>query len=92
MRNRQNVQSSGLRKSEMLPPEEISAGIIDVVNNNFGAAEEEIILSISRALGFKATSGSLRKVIADVIKQLIFKGTLLEVDGMIVTNKETITA
>lgn len=92
LRNRQNVQSSGLRKSEMLPPEEISAGIIDVVNNNFGAAEEEIILSISRALGFKATSGSLRKVIADVIKQLIFKGTLLEVDGMIVTNKETITA
>ncbi|TCV08992.1 AAA domain-containing protein [Samsonia erythrinae] len=91
LRNRQNVQSSGLRKSEMLPPQEIAVGIIDVVKNNFGATEEEIVMSISRCLGFKATSGALRKVITDVIEQLLFKGILLKEDTLIVENKETIT-
>ncbi|MGQ6089306.1 DUF3320 domain-containing protein [Serratia sp. IR-2025] len=90
LRNRQNVQSSGLRKSEMLPPQEIAVGISQVVKNNLGATEEEIVMSISRSLGFKATSGALRKVISEVIEQLLFKGSLLKEDSLIVESKETV--
>ena len=90
LRNRQNVQSLGLRKSEMLPPQEIAVGIIKVVKNNLGATEEEVIISISRSLGFKATSGTLRKVISDIIKMLISTGILLKEDELLVENRETI--
>ncbi|MGA9608011.1 MAG: DUF3320 domain-containing protein [Rouxiella badensis] len=91
LRNRQNVHSAGLRKSEMLPPQEIALGIDQVVKNNFGATDDEIILSISRSLGFKATSGTLRKVIIEVVEQLLLKGTLVRQDALIVENKEKIT-
>jgi hypothetical protein len=88
LRNRQNVQSSGLRKSEMLPPQEIAVGIVKVVKDNLGATDDEIITSISRSLGFKATSGALRKTISDVIEQLITKGTVVREDSLIIENKE----
>jgi hypothetical protein len=52
----------------MLPPQEIAVGITQVVKHNLGATEEEIVMSISRSLGFKATSGTLRKVISGVIE------------------------
>ncbi|MCL6349983.1 DUF3320 domain-containing protein [Pectobacterium polaris] len=91
LRNRQNVQSSGLRKPEMLPPQEIAVGIVQVVKNNLGATEEEIIMSLSRSLGFKATSGTLRKVISEVVEQLLFKGAILREDTLLVENKEAIT-
>lgn len=91
LRNRQNVQSSGLRKSEMLPPQEIAVGITQVVKNNLGATEEEIVMSISRSLGFKATSGTLRKVISEVLEQLLFKGAFIKEDSLIIENKETVT-
>jgi very-short-patch-repair endonuclease len=91
LRNRQNVQSSGLRKSEMLPPQEIAVGITQVLKSNLGATDDEIITSISRSLGFKATSGTLRKVISDVIEQLILKGLILREGALIIENKEAIT-
>ncbi len=75
----------------MLPPQEITLGIVQIVKNNFGATADEIIISISRSLGFKATSGSLRKVISESIEQLLSKGALLEEDALIVENKKTIT-
>ncbi|MBE5202735.1 DUF3320 domain-containing protein [Pectobacterium sp. FL60-S17] len=91
LRNRQHVQSSGLRKSEMLPPQEIAVGIVQVVKNNLGATEDEIIMSLSRSFGFKATSGTLRKVISEVIEQLLFKGAILREDTLLVENKEAVT-
>ena len=91
LRNRQNVQSSGLRKSELLPPQELAVGIVQVVKNNLGATDDEIVISISRSLGFKATSGALRKVISEEIEQLLSKGVLIKEDPLIVENKETVT-
>ena len=90
LRNRQHVQSSGLRKSEMLPPQEIAVGITQVVKHNLGATEEEIVMSISRSLGFKATSGTLRKVISGVIEGLLFNGTLVKEDSLIIEGKEIV--
>lgn len=90
LRNRQNVQSSGLRKSEILPPQELVVGILQVVKNNLGATADEIVMSTSRSLGFKATSGSLRKVISESIEQLLSNGALIQNNHLIVENKETI--
>ncbi len=84
LRNRQNVQSAGLRKPEMLPPQEIASGIKQVVKNNLGATDDEIVTSISRMFGFKATSSTLRKVISDVIERLLVDGDLVREESLIV--------
>lgn len=84
LRNRQNVQSAGLRKPEMLPPQEIASGIKLVVKNNLGATDDEIVTSISRMFGFKATSSTLRKVISDVIETLLQNGELVREESLIV--------
>ncbi|MDD2341366.1 MAG: DUF3320 domain-containing protein [Tolumonas sp.] len=84
IRNRQNVSSSGLRKPEMISPLEIARGIVDVVKANLGATEEEIITTVSRMLGFKSTSSTLKKTISEVITQELQMGNLKQNDALIV--------
>jgi hypothetical protein len=64
------------------PPTEIGAAIIEIVHRNFGATEEQTISAVSRALGFKSTSGQLRDVIATVLHQLI--------DTAVLSRRETL--
>ena len=71
---------------EMSPPREIAAGVAHVVASNFGATDEEIILTVSRMLGFKATSAPLRKTIDAVVGTLLEAGQLRREDKMIVAN------
>ena len=71
VRDRSVARSPGLRRPETLPPAEIAAALVDIVSRNFGATEEQAILAVSRALGFKATSAQLREVIATVLRDLI---------------------
>lgn len=92
LRNRQSVQSQGLRKIEMLPPKEIAAGIIQVIKNNFGATDDEIVISISRMLGFKSTSSVLRKTILEVLESLIEDELLSREETLVVENKLIIAA
>lgn len=87
IRNRQNVQSPGLRKPEMIAPQEIAVGITAVVTRNLGASDDEIVSSISRMLGFRATSSVLRKAISDVIENLLEEGVLKREDTMITINE-----
>lgn len=54
--DRSRVLSANLRKPEMLPPQEIISGVIDVVRANFGASQEQIVSTILHLLGFKSTS------------------------------------
>jgi hypothetical protein len=68
----------------MLPPQEIASGIKLVVKNNLGATDDEIVTSISRMFGFKATSSTLRKVISDVIETLLQNGELVREESLIV--------
>jgi hypothetical protein len=67
VRNRADVQSAGLRKPDMLPPTELRAAILQVVRANFGATPDQVVQSVSRSLGFKATSAQLKAVIDEAI-------------------------
>jgi very-short-patch-repair endonuclease len=83
-RDRGTTLSSGLRKLEMIPPHEIAAGVVHVVSSNFGATDDEIILTVSRMLGFKATSIQLRRSISTTIDGLLENLALRREDKMII--------
>jgi very-short-patch-repair endonuclease len=85
-RDRGNAISTGLRKLEMLPPREIAGGVVHVVSSNFGATDEEVILTVSRMLGFKATSAPLRKIIGGIVDDLLDSGKLRRDEKMIVSD------
>ncbi|CRG51715.1 DUF3320 domain-containing protein [Yersinia wautersii] len=86
IRNRQGVQSAGIRKPEMIAPQEIASGIRQIIKNNLGATDDELVITVSRMLGFKSTSSTLRKVISDVIDELVLNGTLCRDQLMIIEN------
>ncbi|ABS49108.1 MULTISPECIES: DUF3320 domain-containing protein [Yersinia pseudotuberculosis complex] len=93
LRNRQGVQSAGIRKPEMIASQEIAAGIRQIIKNNLGATDDELVITVSRMLGFKSTSSTLRKVISDIIEELVANGTLYRDQMMIVessSNKEAV--
>ena len=89
-RDRGAALSAGLRKLEMIPPGEIAAGVIHVVSANFGATDDEIILTVARMLGFKATSVQLRKAISGTVTTLLERSELRREDKMIVANRGAI--
>lgn len=84
LRDRQTVQSPGLRKPEMISPEEISAGVVHVVRVNLGATEDEVAMAVARALGFKSTSVLLKSLMKEVVEQLINCGSLRRDHSMLV--------
>jgi very-short-patch-repair endonuclease len=81
VRDRSQATSPSLRKPEMLPPLELRAALLAVVEQNLGADREEAITSVSRAVGFRATSAQLRGIIEQQIQLLLDSGELLEVEG-----------
>lgn len=83
LRDRSNVLSISLRKPEMLPLAEISAGAISLAEANFGATVDQLVLEISRALGFKATSEILRGRIVEGINAALADGRLEEQQGLL---------
>ena len=81
-RDRSLVNSPGLRRIEMLPPVEIDAGILSVIEVSMGETAEQIIQAVSRMLGFKSTSSQLRDLINGRKHSLVVNGRLTESDGM----------
>ncbi|WP_420225572.1 DUF3320 domain-containing protein [Pigmentiphaga litoralis] len=84
LRDRRNALSPGLRKPEMIAPAEIAAGIVQVVGDHLGAADEEIVVAVARLLGFKSTSAPLRKLLAAGLADLLADGTLTRRNALIV--------
>jgi hypothetical protein len=76
LRDRSGVLSANLRKPEMLPPQEIMGGVIDVVRANLGASQEQLVSTVLRLLGFKSTSVQLREVVQSAIRKLTASGML----------------
>lgn len=76
VRSRDEVQSTTLRKPEMLPPEEISAAVLRVIEQNYGAERDQLIQAVARLFGFGATSAPLREVIDQVLTAMIEAGSL----------------
>ncbi len=84
LRDRSGVMSPGLRKPEMISPEEVAQGAIELVRSNLGATEEEIATSVARMLGFKATSAQLRQLVSTAVADAVVKGSLRYQDGHLI--------
>ena len=84
VRDRCQVRSAGLRKPDMLPPTELRAAILQVIHANFGATPDQVAQSVSRNLGFKATSTQLRAVIDTAIERAVALQDLIRQDELLV--------
>tara|TARA_R110002072_G_scaffold302710_2_gene487566 strand:- start:53610 stop:58475 length:4866 start_codon:yes stop_codon:yes gene_type:complete len=83
LRNRDQVESTGLKKPEMLPPRELHSGICEFVEKHVSATPEETARAISRLLGFRTTSRQLRERIEDEIDVLIARSELVQENGLL---------
>jgi very-short-patch-repair endonuclease len=82
-RDRSEVASPTLRRPDYLPPQEIDTAIVDIVAVNLGATVGELVLRVSRQLGYRSTSAQLRAVIEDRVVSVVKAGKVNEVNGMI---------
>lgn len=78
VRDRSLVESSTLRRPELLPPAEIKVAVTKVVADNLGAKRDELVLIVSRQLGYRSTSTQLRQLILDQIEALRLAGRLAD--------------
>jgi very-short-patch-repair endonuclease len=88
VRDRSNVTSATLRRPEMLPPSELRVAIFDLIDVNFGGTQDQVIQAVSRKLGFKSTSQTLRDLFVEVIGEMIEDGTLAQQGNIIVSGLE----
>jgi len=83
VRDRSTARSPSLRKPETLPPAEIRVALIEVIARNFGATEDQVVHAVSRAFGFKSTSGQLRSALTDVLNAMLQREELIRRDSLI---------
>ncbi len=83
-RDRSEVDSSTLRRPENLPPEEIKVAIGQVVEENYGAEQDQLVQAVARLFGFGSTSAQLRDVVESALTELLGSGRL-RIDGRLVT-------
>ncbi len=84
VRDRSDVRSPSLRKPDSLPPAELEVAILSVVRENYGATDDQVVQAAARAVGFKATSGQLRELLAEVIADAVAAERLTRRNGMLV--------
>lgn len=75
--------SSPLKKPALLPPQEIRAAVTALLEEAHGGTRDEVIVAVSRALGFQATSQQLRDAISRQIDVLLDRGSLVEAAGQL---------
>lgn len=83
VRDRSAVMSQSLRRPEALPPSEIQAAAVAVLEVNFGASREELITAIARLFGFASTSAQLRTTIERSVENAAHTGLIQEVNGFL---------
>jgi hypothetical protein len=91
VRDRSEVDSSTLRKPENLPPEEVKAAIDQVVEENYGAQRDQLVLAVARLFGFASTSAPLREVVENALADLLHSGRL-RLDGRLVRRPQPAAA
>lgn len=82
-RDRSNVTSLSLRRPDYLPPSEIDQSLLDIVTENLGATIDELVLFVSRRLGYRSTSAQLRAGIEDRVAALVDSKKLASNGSMI---------
>jgi very-short-patch-repair endonuclease len=83
IRNRSNVSSNSLRKPEMIPPQEIRAAILKLIDAYHGSTRQEIPLAVARLFGFKTTSSQLKDVIDSQVAKMLKKEMIVSDEGML---------
>ncbi len=83
LRDRTQVSSTGLRKPQFLPPQEIEHGILVLTELNHGLRPEEVAKVVSRALGFRALSAQLKGLIDACLERLLASDQLTSTDGIL---------
>jgi very-short-patch-repair endonuclease len=84
VRDRSLAASSTLRRADRLPPSEVALAIADIVRINFGATGDQIVQAVSRSVGNRATSSTVREMIEGEIANLVSAGRLTEQTGIFV--------
>ena len=82
-RRRDDSVPLSLRKPENLPPAEIRAAAVIVVERNLGVSAEQIATAVARLFGFKSTSSQLRGIIDTQVQRLLDTGILVSRNGLI---------
>jgi very-short-patch-repair endonuclease len=89
LRDRSHVISKNLRWPEMLPPGEIRAGMADVVRENFGAREDEVVNTVLRRLGYASSSANLRETVENVLAKMLGSGSLAQHGELLVLTESS---
>lgn len=84
VRDRSVTRSPNLRKADMLPPSELRVAIVATVRDHYGAARDQIVPAVSRAVGIKVTSALVKDAILQVVDAAIADGTLTEQGDLVV--------
>lgn len=69
VRDRSSVESSGLKKPELLPPAEVRAAILKVIEDSMGATRSEVAVQVGRLFGLKNTA-KLRGIVDEQLARL----------------------
>lgn len=83
VRNRVAVSSSGLKKPEHIAPKEIREAIIRLIEVNFGAQHDQIIVETVKLFGFKATGSQLKTLVQNEIEAAISEGLITRKDDQL---------
>ena len=83
VRDRTDVSSLTLRRPDFLPPQEIEAAILAIVQKNLGATIDELVLHVSRQLGYRSTSAQLRATIEGEVDGLLEEQVLESNNGFV---------
>ena len=71
IRDRTEVEATNLRKAEYLPPVEIRAALLAIVQRHFGIDVEEALIEASRLFGIKSMRAQLKAVMNDELQDLL---------------------
>jgi len=84
IRDRSAVDSAGLRKPDMLPTEEIETAFRAVIESNFGAPHDALVIAVARLLGFATTSAPLRERLDAVLSAMLARGEVRVSNSLVV--------
>jgi very-short-patch-repair endonuclease len=70
VRSRDGVSSANLRKPDLLPPSEIRAAILQLIEAAHGVGRRELPTAVARLLGFKSTPPAFRALVEAQVSRL----------------------
>jgi very-short-patch-repair endonuclease len=88
VKDRSDIESNTLRKPEYLPPQEVKLAISQVIAENFGAEQDELVQAVARLFGFGSTSAQLREVVEAAVADLLDSGQL-RLDGRMISRAQS---